>query len=308
LSRLEIVPKVSRSVAAPDGFRIDQSAARRAFARVASLDPKQDVERRMAERLELVKLAPQRVLDAGSGAGASSESLRRRFPRAELYDVDVTLGALRGPGQPFTARAMNWVRGVVPSRSICADLSVLPLRPASINMIWSNLALNWASDLPATLQEWNRVLAIEGLLTFSCYGPDTLRELRSAGAGVHDFVDMHDLGDMLVNAGFAEPVMDMERITLTYADVRALVRDLRATGQVNVLAARRRGLRGRTYWREIEACYEAHRQISNEKQVGRLPATIEIVYGHAWKVASRVREDGRAIVNFDPGFSRSRRT
>ena len=297
--------------ATPDGFRIDPRAARRAFARAAGLDPHKDVlarevERRMAERLELVKLAPACILDAGAGAGASVGPLRVRFPRAELYALDITLAALQMIVQPMPKRALNWVRGVVPARAICGDLAHLPLTSTSMGMIWSNLALNWASDLPATLREWNRVLVVEGLLMFSCFGPDTLRELRTAGAAVHNFVDMHDIGDMLVNAGFAEPVMDMERITLTYADVGALVRDLRATGQTNVLAARARGLRGRSYWHAVQARYERLRQ------EGRLPATIEIVFGHAWKVAPRgpegERADGRTIVRFEPSAASRRRT
>jgi malonyl-CoA O-methyltransferase len=135
---------------------------------------------------------------------------------------------------------------------------------------------------------------------FSCYGPDTLKELKRAFAAdgdadhVHDFVDMHDLGDMLSTCGFAAPVMDMEVITLTYADVDALFADLRATGQVNALAGRRRGLTGKGVFGAVRAAYEKLRCD------GSLPASFEIVYGHAWKPEPRTVEDGRAIVKLQP--------
>ena len=143
------------------------------------------------------------------------------------------------------------------------------------------------------------MLKIGGLLMFSCYGPDTLKELRSAfaardgAAHVHSFIDMHDLGDMLSACGYAAPVMDMEFITLTYADADALFADLRATGQVNALADRRRGLTGKGVFGAMRAAYETLRRD------GRLPASFEIVYGHAWKPQPRVSEDGRAIVKIE---------
>ena len=134
---------------------------------------------------------------------------------------------------------------------------------------------------------------------FSTYGPDTLKELRGAFAGVdgyghvHRFMDMHDLGDMLVAAGFADPVMDMEIVTLAYTGVGALVRDLRLSGQSNVEAGRRRGLMAPDAWAKMTAAYEASRRD------GRLPATFEIVYGHAWKGAPRMRTEGVQVVKTD---------
>jgi malonyl-CoA O-methyltransferase len=170
--------------------------------------------------------------------------------------------------------------------------------------VWSNLALAWVEDPLAALRELHRVLATGGLLMFSSYGPDTLRELRAAflavspGRHVHSFVDMHDVGDMLVACGFAEPVMDMETITLTYADVGALAHDLRASGETCAARDRRRGLTGRGVWRRMLEAYE------RERLNGSLPATIEVIYGHAWKGEPRVAADGRQIMKWETRIRR----
>ena len=148
------------------------------------------------------------------------------------------------------------------------------------------------------------MLRVGGLLTFTTFGPDTLRELRAAFAGVDRathvsrFIDMHDLGDMLVNTGFAEPVVDMEKLTLTYADATALMRDLKAIGAHNATLGRPRGLTGRARWQRMLEALETFRRDD------RLPATFEVVYGHAWKPEPRVSADGRAIVRFEPRGAR----
>jgi len=166
-------------------------------------------------------------------------------------------------------------------------------------MVWSNLALAWAGDPPAALREVHRVLIPGGLLMFSSYGPDTLKELKAAfGAGsaarhVHSFIDMHDLGDMLVASGFAAPVMDMEVITLTYSEVPALLRDLKASGETCAAHDRQRSLMGRRAWERMLASYE------RERKEGRLPATIEVIYGHAWKGEPRTTVDGRRIIEVE---------
>ncbi len=163
-------------------------------------------------------------------------------------------------------------------------------------MVWSNLALAWAADPLSALREIHRVLSPGGLLMFSTYGPDTLKELRSAfaaGSGtshVHSFVDMHDLGDMLVASGFAAPVMDMETLTLTYADVAALARDLKVSGQTCAGIGRRPGLMGRGVWRRMLESYESRRS------GGRLAASVEALYGHAWKGEPREDAQGRQVV------------
>jgi malonyl-CoA O-methyltransferase len=256
-----------------------------------------EVCRRMLSRLEFVKLQPAAILDAGCGTGNVLPDLRARFPRAALYALDLAAGMVRHA----CARLPWWQRmtgrGVVP---VCGDIEQLPLRAAAVDFAWSNLALQWVNDPPRAFAELRRVLAPGGLLMFSTFGPDTLKELRAAYQGtdrythVNRFIDMHDLGDMLVHAGFADPVMDMEYITLTYADVRALMRDLKAIGAHNVNAGRRPGMTARALLDAVERNYESHRRD------GRLPATFEVIYGHAWLPLKRTTHDGKPVIEIKP--------
>ena len=218
----------------------------------------------MLERLDYVKLAPRRVLDAGSGP--PGDALERRYPQAEVVSLDFSLEMLKQRKSRWFKRS----RGV----SICGDLVRLPLANGSFELAWSNMALHWVVDPLASLRELHRVLATEGLLMFSSLGPDSLKELRSAAgaARVHGFVDMHDIGDMLVAAGFSAPVMDMELITLTYPAGDALLDDLRASGQTAARADRARGMAGKRSSAALRAALPTR-------------ATFEIVYGHAWKGA-----------------------
>ena len=257
-----------------------------------------EVEARMLERLQYIKLAPQRVLDVGCGEGHGARRLAEVYAEAQVLGLDFAHPLLRA-----ARRHGAWLRRVLVRERIdylCADLAAVPLPAASVDLAWSNLALHWSGDPLPALKELRRVLKVGGLLMFSCYGPDTLKELRGAFAAhdraehVHGFVDMHDLGDMLSACGYAAPVMDMEVITLTYADVDALFADLRATGQQNVLAQRRRGLTGKGVFAGMRAAYETLRRD------GRLPASFEIVYGHAWKPQQRLTDNGRAIVTLQP--------
>jgi malonyl-CoA O-methyltransferase len=239
-------------------------------------------------------------LDLGCGTGTDFAALAQRYPDARMIGCDFA------PAMLQRARArVPWLRRVLPGLShrtpqlVCADAEHLPLRTASIGLVWSNEMLHGFDDPLPTLREVQRVLEVGGLFMFSSLGPDTLMELRrafaavDAAAHVHGFIDMHDLGDMLMASGFAEPVMDMETITLTYDDLPALTRDLRHSGAANVVAGRRRGLTGRGVWQGVRAGYEALRRD------GRLPATFEVVYGHAWKAQPKTTADGRAIVHFD---------
>lgn len=283
-------------------FEIDKAEVRRAFSRAAAhYDAAAVLQRevctRLLERLDYVRLQPRRVLDVGSGTGWGTRQLQTRYPHADIVALDIALGMLqtaRGPSVWWK----KWLSGQQ-QQFLCADAEALPLAANGMNLLWSNLALQWCNDLPATFVELNRVLAVDGLLMFATFGPDTLLELRQAFVGVDDynhlnrFADMHDIGDMLMAAGFADPVMEMERITLTYADVKAVMQDLRGIGAHNATAGRARGLLGKTKWARIVAQYEVLRRD------GKLPATFEIIYGHAWKVAPKHSGDGRAIIQTD---------
>jgi len=297
-------------------FSLDPAQVRRAFERAAAAGGdaavlQREVERRMFERLDYIRLRPHRVLDSGCGVGHGLKLLRRRYPEADFLGVDFAPGVLGEAKreESLFERARRLVRRLVSGSGrsyLCADFARLPLRAASVDMVWSNLALAWAGDPLAALREVHRVLIAGGLLMFSSYGPDTLKELKAAfGAGsaarhVHSFIDMHDLGDMLVASGFAAPVMDMEVITLTYSEVPALLRDLKASGETCAARDRQRGLMGRRAWERMLASYE------RERKEGRLPATIEVIYGHAWKGEPRTTVDGRRIIEVELEAKKSR--
>jgi len=230
----------------------------------------------MLERLDYVKIAPRRILDAGSGPGRDSLGLLARYPKSQTVALDFSLAMLGARTRRLFEKR----------RFVCGDLGRLPFGAGTFDFVWSNLALHWV-DPERAFGEFARVLATEGLVMFSTLGPDTLKELR-ASAGperVHAFVDMHDLGDMLVAAGFAAPVMDMELVTFSYADAERLLDDLRKSGQTSARADRPRGLAGRRVLTRIKSEFEKI-------------ATFEVVYGHAWKGAPRKLADGRDIVQF----------
>ncbi len=296
----------------PDPGAFDPRAVRLHFARAAATYDaaavlQKEVGTRMAERLDVVKLAPAAVLDAGCGTGDAIAQLALRYPDARHVALDFALPMLdlarakAGLRRTALARIFATFTGGRGGRDpdfVCGDIAALPFVAGAFGLVWSNLALQWAPDLPEALAEMNRVLRVGGLVTFSTFGPDTLKELRAAFAGIDRhahvgrFTDMHDIGDMLVHAGFADPVMQMEQLTLTYADAPAMMRDLKAIGATNATLARPRALMGRRRWARALAALEAMRRD------GRIPATFEVIYGHAWKVAPRRTEDGHAIVRF----------
>ena len=289
----------------PQDFSLDRRLLQRRFGRsAASADAggflAREVARRMAERLGYIKHEPARILDLGCGVGPDFALLGERYPQAERIGLDFALPLLRlARGERgFFQRLLGSARRGDP-KLVCADAQALPLARASVQMVWSNLMLNWLADPMPAMREMHRVLEVGGMLMFSTLGPDTLKELRAvmpAGIGerVHRFIDMHDLGDCLVQAGFAEPVMDMEALTLTYADLDDLFTDLKRAGATNASSARPRGLAGKAGWARAREAYERLRRD------GRLPASVEIIYGHAWKAAPKKLEDGRAVVNFQP--------
>jgi len=282
--------------------RIDKRAARRAFGRAASGYDRhailqREVGTRLLAHLDPIRIAPQRMLDLGCGTGEQLAALRKRYPGASLIAIDLALPMLVQARQ----RTPWWRRTLSASAPLlaCADAEKLPLPASCAELACSNLMLQWC-EAPAAFAEAARVLRTGGLFLFSTFGPDTLRELRAAfdesggGEHVHRFVDMHDLGDALVAAGFVDPVMEMETLTLEYSTVEALAADLRGGGGRNALPGRPRGLGGRERWRRMAERYETRRRGAI------LPATYEIVYGHAWKAAPRHTADGRAIVDFHP--------
>lgn len=267
---------------------------------------RREIAGRMHERLALVKIAPERVLDAGCGTGKDLALLQKTYPAAQIVGIDASqamLAAAKGPEQGL--RPLNQLLSrLMPAKTgvdlLSGDFGNLPLGPNSVDLVWSNLALHWHPQPDKVFAEWRRVLRVEGLLMFSNFGPDTLKELRTAFAAMDEtphalpFVDMHDFGDQLVDAGFSTPVMDMEQITVTYDTAEALLADVRALGG-NPLATRRRGLVGRGAWQRMLDALERQRRPD-----GKLGLTFEVIYGHAFRPVSRTTAAGEAIVRFQP--------
>ena len=270
-----------------DIYALEPRRVRRSFDRAArTYDDAAvlhaEVREDLLQRLQLVTLVPHVVLDAGAGTGHASRALKRLYPKAQVMALDSSLQMLKVAG-----KQQSWLR---PFERICADAELLPLRDGSVDLIMSNLMLQWCNP-DAVFAEFRRVLKPSGLLSFSAFGPDTLRELRTAWrqidahSHVHRFIDMHDLGDALVRNGFAAPVLDVERFTLQYLDVRKVAADLKATGAHNSTAGRARGLTSPRKFAAMQAAYEKFRQD------GRLPATYEVVFAHAWAPAHAARRD-----------------
>jgi malonyl-CoA O-methyltransferase len=288
-----------------DALALDKQSVRRSFERAAATYDaaavlQHEVCRRMLARLDYIRLAPQVILDAGSGTGNAIAGLLARFPRAHVIALDLALGMARRS----RARRPWWreLPGLGGRRlaAVCGDIERLPLASGGVGLVWSNLALQWINEPQRAFAEMHRVLAPGGLVLFSSFGPDTLKELRAAFGSddrhthVHRFIDLHDVGDLLVTSGFADPVMDMEVVTLTYAGVRELMRDLKAIGAHNLTRGRPAGLGGRSLLERVARNYEAFRRD------GKLPATFEVIYGHAWKPMPRVSPTGRPVIDIKP--------
>ncbi|MEX0899326.1 MAG: malonyl-ACP O-methyltransferase BioC [Gammaproteobacteria bacterium] len=261
-----------------DEFELRHDAVRRSFARAAETYDAAAVLQRevldnLIERLDTVAIEPRVVLDAGSGTGRGASSLSDRYRHAHVIALDIA--------EPMAARSRRHRRWFRAFDAVCADAARLPLRSASVDLVFSNLMLQWLGPPDAVFREFVRVLKPGGRLLFTTFGPDTLRELREAWAAVDDrvhvnrFVDMHDVGDALLRAGFRNPVMDAERMAVTYPDTMALMRDLKAIGAHNVNAGRPLGLTSPRRLSAMETAYE-RRRID-----GKLPATWEVVYGYA---------------------------
>lgn len=271
---------------------IDKRRARLSFERAsASYDRaavlQREVADRLLERFDYVRLDPRLVLDLGSGTGYAIDALNRRFRKARVIALDFAYGMLTR-----ARRQGGWLRRPY---CLCADAEGLPLADGAVDLIVSNLTLQWCNDLAGTFAECLRVLRPGGLLTFTTFGPDTLVELRSAWSAadghshVSPFQDMHDIGDALVRARFADPVVDAERLTVTYERTVDLMSDLKVLGAHNATAARPRGLTGRGRLAAVNRAYEAHRRD------GRLPASYEVIYGHAWVPEQKPMAGGVAV-------------
>lgn len=243
------------------------------------------VAERLLERLELVSMSPKVIVDVGSGPGGAARQLAKMYKGAQILQFDLSLSMLS------QSRSLE-PRFFSKQQYVCGDIEHFPLRKNSAELIFSSLVLQWCNDLDAAFVQIKSTLKRQGLFLFATLGPDTLKELRSSWAEVDDdvhvntFIDMHDVGDALVRAGFVEPVMDVEHITLTYEDCFALMKDLKTLGANNANVDRFKGLTGKNKIKSLESAYEKYRFED------RLPVTYEVVYGHAWTPLHELSHSG----------------
>jgi malonyl-CoA O-methyltransferase len=260
-------------------FHFDHRQVQRSFSRAARTYEQhdvlqQEVQQGLIERLEFNLTEPSCIVDVGAGTGRGTALLKKRHPKAQVIAIDLAVPMLQE-----ARHHSGWLR---PFARVCGDAQALPLPDASVDLLHSNLCYQWCEDLPRLFNECVRVLRPGGFFAFTTFGPDTLRELRSAWASTDEdahvarFLDMHDLGDAMLGAGLKDPVLSVERYTLTYAEPQGLLRDLKGLGATNADTTRQRGLTGKTRYRRMLEAYEALRAD------GRIPATWEVVTAHAW--------------------------
>jgi malonyl-CoA O-methyltransferase len=261
----------------------EQARVRRAFDRAADKYDEfallqNEVCNRLLEKLEIVKITPQLILDAGTGTGGAIPKLFARYKKSQVVALDLSENMLN--------KAANHGGILRSPHRVCADIEKLPFADNMFDLVFSSLSMQWCNDLNAALLEARRVLKPGGLFVFTTFGPDTLKELRQSWFSIDDashvnqFIDMHDIGDALLQDGFVEPVMEAEIMTVTYESVDDLMHDLKAIGaNVTTQSAttQRAGLSGRSVLKAVRDSYEQYRQ------QGVLPASYEIIYGHAWK-------------------------
>ena len=274
----------------PHAVRESFDRAARSYDRHAVLQ--HEVEQRLLERVAYFELHPESILDLGCGTGIGSRSLAQQFPTAQVLGLDWSRGMLAQAG-PRTNGARNLFR-------VCGDMLALPLASRSLDLVFSNLAIQWSPDSGDLYGELRRVLRPGGLLLFTTFGPGTLAELRQAwssvddGPHVNEFQDVLEVGDQLVAAGFQDPVLDVERMTLQYRDVLTLMRELKAIGAHNAATSRAGGLTGKGKLHKVLAAYDAFRID------GHYPASYEVVYGATFAPAEGqpIRTQGGEVAEF----------
>jgi malonyl-CoA O-methyltransferase len=256
----------------------------------------EEVGARMQDRLQWIKQAPAAWAHWAPVQGGlhTHQKIAARYPNSACFMVqaqqNIVQAAIKSIAKPF------WN----PARWTGPSVHAGPPADGTVQLVWANMLLHTQADPLALIQQWQRALAVDGFLMFSCLGPDTVRELQKVydtlglGPCSHTYTDMHDWGDMLVQAGFAEPVMDMERIVLSFATPQRALQELRGLGR-NLHPQRFAGLRGRGYRERLEAAMRAQMATANEG--GGITLTFEVIYGHAYKPTPRIKVSSQSAVS-----------
>ncbi len=263
-------------------YCLDKSKVRKSFDRAAKTYDaaavlQQEVASRLLERLDYIRIQPNYVLDLGCGTGTITADMLKRYSKAQIISLDLAFNMLKKTQQ----HGKGWFNKK--PYCVCADAEILPLKDDSIDLLVSNLMLQWTDDLETVFNGFKRIISPKGLLMFTTFGPDTLKEIRESWAKVDkmphtsQFTDMHDIGDALLKAGFSDPVMDMEMMTMTYDSVLDVLRDIKNMGASNAVQGREKGLMGKQRLASFKRAYEHFKQLDN-----LYPVTWEVVYGHAW--------------------------
>lgn len=269
---------------------IDKQAIAESFSKAAShYDDfafiQREIGERLFERLSYMKLSPQHILDVGCGTGYFTRALKKKYAKAKVSGVDIAEGMIQ-----VAVNSNGWFNKC---HYQCADMDALPFDDNSIDLLFSNLAIQWSSDTQQTFAEFSRVIKPGGLIIFTTLGPDTLIELKQAwqavdrGVHVNEFIDMHDVGDDMMRAGISQPVMDMEKLVFKYDTVRAIFQDLKGIGAHNINQGRPGGLMSKGKWQAMLSHYQTFQ--SDDQQ---FPATYEVIYGHGWGQETKTEKTG----------------
>ena len=271
-----------------DLAKFDKHAVAKSFSQAAPhydefAFVQREIGERLIERLPFTKLTPKTIIDIGCGTGFFTRQLKKRYSNADVVGCDIAEGMIRQAREKE-----GWFKK---ARYQVADMDALPFDDNSVDLIFSNLALQWSAEPRKTFRELARVLKPGGLLLFATLGPDTLIELKKAWRAVDSythvnaFVDMHDVGDLLLQAGLYDPVMDMEKLTFEYQTLKGLMKDLKGIGAHNLNHDRPKGLMTRTKWQTLERAYA-----NMKTPAGDFPATYEAVFGLAWGTENKKQQ------------------
>ena len=263
--------------------KIDKLAMKARFNRAAMTYGEHDflqkeVVLRTLQQLDYIRITPRSIIDLGSGTGTASRILIKKFKKASIFQLDIAVSMLKH-AQAQIKLPRRWFEK---KRMVCGDIERLPIANNSVDLAFSSLALQWSMQPDVCFREIRRIMKPGGLFLFSTLGPDTLRELRQAFAAISDtphvngFLDIHDVGNLLSSNGFSDPVLEADRITVEYDDLRSLMKDLKGVGASNVSQQRSRGLLGKQKLMKLREQYELFRVKD------KLPATYEVIIGHAW--------------------------